>query len=177
MCPVRSIGIITDFPGKQSNGSAVAETIGREAGGGRVGEGSLFELHVCVQVDLGRFHRFMPQPQSNDADIHASSGRAIAVCVTQGVRGYSFCERVMDTLVRRSQRVSIRGAAVHLHSAGHRVNWERRDHRVLRPAATAIPSGPRQHRVVTVCIAAFCPCPGSEHVRQSQTPRPGVSSM
>ena len=37
-----------------------------------MGEGSLLKLHVRVQIDLGRFHRFMSQPQSNDADIHAS---------------------------------------------------------------------------------------------------------
>ena len=35
-------------------------------------ECSLLELHVSVQVDLGRLGRFMAEPKCDDAEIHAA---------------------------------------------------------------------------------------------------------
>lgn len=52
-------------------------------------EGSLFQLHVGVQVDLGRFRRFVAQPESNDAEVDASMKQRHSGRVAQGVWGYS----------------------------------------------------------------------------------------
>ena len=58
-----------------------------------MGECSLLDLHVCMQINLGRFHRFMAEPESNDAYINASSEKCHRGCVAQGVRSDLFANK------------------------------------------------------------------------------------
>jgi len=55
-----------------------------------VGECALLDLHVCMQINLGRFHRFMSEPESDNAYINASSEKRDRGCVAQGVRSDVF---------------------------------------------------------------------------------------
>ena len=55
-----------------------------------MGECSLLDLHVRMQINLGGFHRFMSEPESNDAYIHASSEKSHRGCVAQSMRSDLF---------------------------------------------------------------------------------------
>ena len=49
----------------------------------RVSQGTLFELHVGMQVNLRRFGGFVTEPESDDAEVHAA--------LEQGHRSRSVC--------------------------------------------------------------------------------------
>ncbi len=51
-------------------------------------EGSLFKLHICMEIDLRRLGRFMAEPKSNHGEIHTVAEQGHRGRVAQGVRRY-----------------------------------------------------------------------------------------
>lgn len=50
-----------------------------------MGKGSLFELHIGVEVDLRRFSRFMAEPKSDHAEVHTPPQQRHGDAVSQGM--------------------------------------------------------------------------------------------
>ena len=66
-------------------GCPSAESGRLEAAGTGVGQGSLFELHVGVQVNLSSLGGFMAEPKSDHTQIHAAVEHGHGCAVSKGV--------------------------------------------------------------------------------------------
>jgi (p)ppGpp synthase/HD superfamily hydrolase len=51
-------------------------------------ERAFLQLHVGMQIDLGRLRRFVAEPKSNDAQIHTTMQQGHGSRVPQRVRRY-----------------------------------------------------------------------------------------
>ena len=55
-----------------------------------MGKSFLLESHVRVQVDLGRFNRFMAEPESDYAQVHPASEQIHGGIMPKSVRRHRF---------------------------------------------------------------------------------------
>ena len=63
---------------------------GRKAARLGMRERAFLELHIGMQVDLGRLRRFVTEPKGDHAQIHSPPQQAHGRCVPQGVRRHGF---------------------------------------------------------------------------------------